>query len=175
MNCRFEKSRLELEILTSSRYFDVSWRLAFPLLLLLNVLAMRAQGTEAEPSNPPVRITESVLNLLSTPQVANDCVTVGSRGRFHMERRLQIRPDSDTSVRIYEGKLNPSQQRELSSLLSGTGLKRLPSSEIPSIPKTSSFIRAIKVEIQRDSTIQSIGYADWSRLSISHENASTAK
>ena len=90
-----------------------------------------------------------------------------------MEMRLQPRLAKVVSLKIYEGTLSPSQRDALLLVLNDVGIKRLPDSELPHIPTTSSRVNGVKVEIQRDKSVQRIAYAEWSQKQLTWEGASS--
>jgi len=144
------------------------------LMLAYSAPCACAQSSKSGVDSTAVRIIDFLNDLSSVRKVTtNSCVVVDSSGNFHMEVRLQELPSPVADLKIYEGTLSTSMREALAGLLNDGHLKDLPTFEARPIPTTSDFIKSVKVEIQRNNSIQQVGYVYWSEPSMSREVAST--
>jgi len=151
-------------------------KLSVQLVCLTVLIACQASAQEdinSQQNIPALLLLESVTDLLSTPAIEDKCLSVHPQGDFHIELRQQLHPGDPLTRKFYEGILDSTQRNSLKVLLEHTRIKGRPDSILPSVPATSSTIKAAKARIKYEKNSQNIGYVHWFRPSRADEDKAT--
>ena len=136
-------------------------------ILILGVLLQSTLLTSSGASAPPkllLHVGEMIVSMNPTPGPNNlsNCVLVLPDGKFYLSLRREEIMDGTSTVSNFEGTLSDRSLGILRNIINEDGVKKAPPYQSPEIPFDADGFESFEVEIQRDNSIQTIGYFRWS-------------
>lgn len=159
---RYRLQRSVIDATRNSRY---------ALVICLCTCQGSPQTTHQSSALSQSRLFQSTIDLSGRPaSTFSNCMKVGSDGSFHIEERKQVLPKPTNDLKVYEGVLTRKQREELRSLLDQPAIANLPNTA-PVKLNGSPYISGFRLEVQRDTLLQKVGYTDWRTPTVSREGA----
>jgi hypothetical protein len=133
-------------------------------LLTLALCLVLASSTASE-KRPHflLRAVDASTSMLPTagPNNFSNCVLVLPDGRFYISLRRQEIMDGTATVKGLEGSLDLKALQILRGLLDESTIRNAPNFDHPNTPFTVDEFQVFEAQIDRDSSVQRVGYFSW--------------